>query len=371
MSDTTATAGVDTQTVLSTLRPKNCTLRASTIKVDLFRKDSTTGQADGYQRNPDALFVKMLGKMKLNFIPAMYEPLTVAEWQGEYFAIDGNARLSFSQEVAKAPTKFPTAFGYFTDVAEEAGAVLTLNGAVDPLIECRVVMDCPPMAQAWLFVRLNEDRRNVPWMSRHQANLFQKLPVAETIEEVVTTLGLRVERSTQKGSITAVQALYSTILHPSKKAVTDTFSAEELKVGADLLSDVLRIANESFSLPHVNAADRQYCFSDRMLDALAFLFSEFTPAELDRDEAIACFSKVLARDLINRAAKVTSAHGSNNVSALATVLAKEFNKATPENPNGRFLRLSRLDPTKRKEAASRQRKAAKAKEKAKAAKTKP
>lgn len=322
-----------TSLVAPASRPVIKSIPVSALRVDLYTNDS--GQ-HGYQRDPDAKFRKLAEKVKRQFDADLYNPLSVAEWQGEYFVYDGNLRRTVAEEAARDYRLVSPAMAEFFD------------HAIDPLLECRVTYNCPPNRQAYLFVQCNEDRRGVPWLNRHRAKLYQNDPVALEIEKVMAGLGLEIGRGS--GAVGAVQALYSTI----------QFDGDDAPLRPELLHDVLHVANESWSVGRTKQ-DAQYCFSDRTLDALAMLFDEFDETQLPRADAILAFRRVLARDLINRAAAKTSAHGSNNASALAIEFAKEFNRKAEPFEDGHALRHGRLDPMKRRQALAK----AKAKTKAK------
>jgi hypothetical protein len=331
-------------------RPVLRMIRASELSVDLYKVDAE-GRADGYQRDPDAKFAKLLAKMKQSFCPDLYTPLSVAEWEGKFYVYDGNCRRTLATEVGKDPGSSPAAAEYFRTHPE---IVVNDDGSFDPLLECRVSYRCEPNRQAWLFVRCNEDRRGVPWLSRHHANLFQNDPTAIEIERIVKEVGLEIGRG--RGKLSAVQALYSTV----------RFDGDDAPLRSDLLRDVLRVANEAWSKDRT-AQDAQYAFSDRTLDALALVLDEFDESAMPRDRAITAFRRVLARDLINRAAKKTSAHGSNNASELAKQMVLEYNKQSSEFPTGHRLRINRLDPVVRRERMVAARRKAKLREKARSA----
>lgn len=303
---------------------------ASELQVKFFEV-SDDGEMTGYQRGldpstrkPDAKLRNMVKKMKADFVPDLYLPISVAEWQGEYFVYDGNARRTMAMEVAADPASHPDIHAFF-DFAE------------DPLLRCQVSPDCEPMRQAWLFVKCNEDRRGVPWIDRHHSNLYQGSPVALEAEAIAHSLGISVARG-EDPKVSAVQALYSTL----------QYDGEGMPLRSGLLYEVLHVAKESWFEGRPNKSDTQYCFSDRTLDALALLLDTFDHDQMDRGELIYKLRQVLIKDIILRSTTKTSAHGSNNVTVLATEMARIYNAQTDIYPSRR-LRLGNLDPKKRRQ----------------------
>lgn len=310
----------------------------SKLKVKFAEVDEKSGELTGYQRGidpdtheQDRKLRTMVKRMKADFVPDLFLPLAVAEWKGEYFVYDGNARRTLALEIADDPHEHPEIAAFF-------------DNAEDPLLTCQVSPNCDPYRQAWLFVRINEDRRGVPWLDRHHSNLYQGDPVALEAEHIASDVGVSIGRGADP-KVTAVQSLYSTL----------TFDGPGMPLRTELLREVLSIAKAAWYDGRPNKADTQYAFADRTIDALSLMLDTFGPDAMDREELVYKLRQVLVKDIALRATAKTSAHGSNNVTVLATEMTKIYNAQSDLYPSRR-LRLGNLEP-KKKTARRRQRRA--------------
>lgn len=86
---------------------------------------------------------------------------------------------------------------------------LCAAGAGDKPILCEVHDGLTTRKEAMLFLALNGGRTAVRAFDKFRARLVAKEPVAVEIKQIVTEAGLRIERSSQAGTVCAVNAMES------------------------------------------------------------------------------------------------------------------------------------------------------------------
>ena len=293
------------------------------IPIESLRIDPT------YQRDPNAAQFKNMKKWIVgNYDEALFHALDVALWDnnGEghptYWVYDGYCRLESAKELQKLGQRKDT-------------------------VQCAVIR-VDQQEQARLFTGQTA-RRTVQWADKHRARLAYADPTALVIEEVFNNLGLKLGKN---GDVRAVQACYSTA------EVDRTAATPDADLRPDLLTQVLQVAGTAWAtgpgithdVPWI-ATDpvalsaglrEQYASSDRMIDALVLLLSKFSPTEMPREKLAAALHQVAPPVLINKAARKTSAHGSNNKGALAAEILSIYNKV-----NGAKLHKARIVTTAR------------------------
>jgi hypothetical protein len=116
--------------------------------------------------------------------------------------------------------------------------------------------------------------------------------------------------------------------------------------GPGITHDVPWIATDPVALSA--GLREQYASSDRMIDALALLLSKFSATEMPREKLAAALHQVAPATLVQRAARKTSVHGSNNKAAVALEVLTVYNKVY-----GSKLHKTRIVTTARARRAGR------------------